>query len=150
FVILWFVDGALAPYGLRPLAAALAILVVGTRLASTSIGATRQVAAWSEAGQLHPFRFTGGCAVVVAAAAFILLTPLPHRVAAPFVIAPRDAEPVYVITPGKLTARDEASQVRYGDQVSAGQIVAILESHAIDREIARLEGELHRQTIVME
>jgi putative peptide zinc metalloprotease protein len=149
FVILWFVDGALTPYGLRPLAAALAILIVGSRLAGISLGATRQVAAWNRAGQLEPARFLGGCTVIATAAAFILLTPLPHRVAAPCVIAPREAEPIFVSTAGKLAMGNDA-RVRYGDHVTADQVVAVLENHAIDREISRLEGEVHHQTILVE
>jgi putative peptide zinc metalloprotease protein len=150
FVILWFIDGALGPYGLRPLAAALALLVVGSRLTATSFGASRRVAAWNEAGQLRPFRFLFGCAIVAAIAAGILMAPLPHRVAAPGVVTPRDAEPVYVITPGRMLPGDEGTPVQYGDRVSAGQVIARLENHAIEREISRLQGELNQQKIVAE
>jgi len=150
FVILWFINGALEPYGLRPLAAALALLVVGSRLTATTFSASRRVAAWDETGQLRPVRFLFGCAVVAALAAGILMTPLPHRVAAPCVVTSRDAEPIFVITPGKMLSAEDVAKVRYGDRVMAGQVVARLESHAIEREISRLEGELHQQQIVVE
>jgi putative peptide zinc metalloprotease protein len=150
FLILRFVDRALEPHGLRPLAVVLATLVVGGRLAGAAMLAVRRVGIWSEAGLLRPARFGIGCAVLAAAVAAAFLVPLPHRVSAPFVVVPRDAHNLFVSVPGELPAAASVPRVQYGDRVAAGQVVAVLESHVIAQEIVRLEGERARQAIVVE
>lgn len=146
-VILRFLDRGLEPLGLRPVAVALAFLVIGGRLMSVSVSASRRVNAWSASGLLRPVRFSVGVVLVGGVLAGVLLTPLPHRVAAPGVVAIRDARSVYVTVAGQLS--DERHRVRYGDVLSAGETLTTLQNFEVERDIVRLQGECEQRRAVL-
>lgn len=150
WVLLRFFDQALEPHGLRPAVVVLATVAVGTRLASVASGAWRRVAIWRSEGIMRPIRFSLGCLMVGGAAVLVLAVPFPHRVAAPLTIVPRDARPIHVTAPGAFAAVENARRARYGERVSAGDVIAVLENQEIGRDLVRLEAECQRQRIVVE
>ena len=77
-----------------------------------------------------------GLAAIVAAFCFV---PLPHSVLAPLEIQARDAEPVCVFIGGKLASID----VKPGQTVKKGQILAQLQNHDLELKIADLRGKVN-------
>lgn len=150
WVLLRFVDQALEPRGLRPLAFAIAVLVVGSRLGVAGNAAFRRVAEWRSDGIMRPMRFTIGCLLLACGAGVALMVPYPYRVAAPLTVVPRAARNVYVTVPGTLGNAGVSPRPMYGDRVSAGETIAVLVNHDVARELVRLEGECRRQQIVIE
>jgi putative peptide zinc metalloprotease protein len=69
-----------------------------------------------------------------------LLVPLPHRVICTLEIQPRDAAPVYVTVPGQL----ETIQLKPGQRVEEGQLLAGLKNLEIDLALADLAGQAAR------
>ena len=76
--------------------------------------------------------------IVISLLAAVALIPLPYSVIAALEVQPRAAEQVYVGVPGGggLTA----VRVKVGQQVTAGQELAVLESPDLDIEISKLEA----------
>ncbi len=74
-----------------------------------------------------------GLIAIVAAFCFV---PLPHSVLAPFELQARDAESVYVVVGGKLASID----VKPGQRVKKGQILAQLENRDLELKICDLRG----------
>ena len=63
-------------------------------------------------------------------AAVLLAAPLPYYVAAPCRLRILDARSVYVTEPGRIAA--DGLAVSYGTTVTAGQTLAVLQSHTVD------------------
>ena len=82
--------------------------------------------------------------LLVAAAAFVALVPMPMRVVAPVVVEYRDAQRVYVTVPGTL-----AEAVRTGDTVRKGETIARLDNSGVEVEIAKLTSERDRQRLFL-
>ena len=76
----------------------------------------------------------GGIVLLVAA---VLFVPLPYHVMSTFEIEPYKAAAVYVEVPGKL----KEIQVKPGDEVAEGQVLAELQSYDLDVKIAQIKGE---------
>jgi putative peptide zinc metalloprotease protein len=71
-----------------------------------------------------------GILLILAAAAML---PLPHRIDAPFRIESRQSREVFVTVPGRLV-----SSIPAGTSVRAGEVIAQLRNHEVDREIQEL------------
>jgi putative peptide zinc metalloprotease protein len=88
-----------------------------------------------------PYMYTT-LGLLIALVLAIFLVPLPYSVICPLEIQPRNAQPVYVdVNDG---GRLEQVDVKPGDQVTAGQQLALLSNIDLDREIAKLKGEQGR------
>ena len=75
----------------------------------------------------------GVISLVVLAFVFV---PLPYHVTCALEVKPRDAHPVYVVVPGKL----ESVNVKAGQQVQAGDQLALLTDIDLELEVADLTG----------
>jgi putative peptide zinc metalloprotease protein len=144
--ILWFLHAVLRPYGLIALAQIITVLfsvaIVFSflkRLAGFLRGAIRNE-------EVHSFRALGFVAAVAGFVAVICLAPLPHRVSAPVVIEPRDAESVFVAVRGRLPHAENARPAAAGDRVQRGDLLVQLENPLIDKEIIELEGKIQTLT----
>jgi len=82
-------------------------------------------------------------AVIAALVAAVLFVPLPHSVICPVEIQPRNAEPVYIDVAGQL----ESIEVKPGERVERGQLLAELSNLDVDLELARLDGQLAQHRI---
>ena len=67
----------------------------------------------------------------------IVFIPLPHSIFCAFEVQPRGAEPVYVTVPGILVQ----SNVKPGDTVKKGDVLAVLKNVDLELEITKLSGE---------
>lgn len=73
-------------------------------------------------------------------AGLMMILPLPHRMTAPAIVRPAEAEDIYVAAPGRLTE----ILVPLGASVQAGQPVARLSNTQLAVEQLRLQGELRQ------
>lgn len=88
--------------------------------------------------QVKKPRFYTTLGIFVTAILLFLFLPLPHSIMCPMEIQARDASSVYIDVPGKLIKCD----VKPGQQVVAGQTLALLKNAGVDIEIAKLQGGL--------
>jgi putative peptide zinc metalloprotease protein len=140
--ILWLLHNLLKPHRMEVLADALALVVAAGILAGPIWRNFKfiQHALWNR--QMHPRRaLTSGIIVCLCVAAG-LLTPLPHRIAAPVVIEAAGARQVYVTVPGTIVETATA-----GDLVREAAPVAVLENLDLRLEIARLTGQRNEQKL---
>jgi len=84
-----------------------------------------------------PYFYTTLGVVTTAVAAFLFL-PLPHSFICPLEVLARDADSVYVNVPGTLVSVN----VKAGDKVVKGQLLAQLQNVDLDVEVAKLQGSL--------
>jgi len=92
--------------------------------------------------QVKKPRFYISLGVLTAALLAFLFLPLPHSILCPLEIQPRDADSIYVDVAGRLVELD----VKAGQQVVAGQVLAQLKSTEVNLEVARLQGLLDENT----
>ena len=133
--ILWIVHRVSMAYGAEVLGDAFAVLVLG----GIAVPAVWRFATFVKFQRLAR-RGSWPRALVfggfwMALLVFLALIPWPCRVAAPLVIEPENARPVYAVVAGTL-----ASSVRAGVRVEKGQEVARLVNLDIRREVVELTG----------
>jgi hypothetical protein len=75
----------------------------------------------------------------------LCLIPVPSRVRVPIRVEAAGAQRVYVSEPGMLV-----QAIELGQPVKAGQTLAVLRSLDLQRDVARLEGEIRRTRIQLE
>lgn len=137
--ILLFLYRWLSPMGFDVLLLVVAMSVGAQTAYAWSIPVARW---WADPRRFERMRikptmiFTLGAAAIVGGFCFL---PLPCRVAAPFVMQPREAERIYVATPGVLL--ESAIE---GTTVARGDLIARLENTELQDERLRIEGELQR------
>lgn len=140
--ILWVIDRWLEPQGLRLLSQGVTLLTLLT-LAAGPLTTLRQGLRDSQSRRrwaiVNPVRMIAATAFLV----LILTWPLPSRVHAPAVLMPADALGVYVTMEGRLV-----EIVPPGTALRAGDVIARLENPTLQRELARVQGEVDqaRQT----
>jgi putative peptide zinc metalloprotease protein len=86
--------------------------------------------------QVKKPRFYASLSALIVALGLFFFLPLPYSVMCPLEIQARDAYPIYISVPGKLTE----IAVEPGVQVVAGQTLGQLENPDVDLEVAKLEG----------
>ncbi|MBW3599121.1 MAG: HlyD family efflux transporter periplasmic adaptor subunit, partial [Planctomycetes bacterium] len=136
FSILWFLWKVLEPYGLKVIGQGLAAMSVIALLLQPMIRAVmflKTAGRWERVKKLRlSVTLLLGSAVVLA----VLYLPLPHYVMCSLTVEPRDAEFVYVDSPGRLAAVHAAP----GDYVAAGQPLATLENVELELRLQQLAG----------
>jgi putative peptide zinc metalloprotease protein len=88
--------------------------------------------------QVKKPRFYISLSVLTALLLAFFFLPLPHSFICPLEIQPRDADSVYVDVPGRLVKLN----VKAGQQVKEGDMLAQLENIDVDLEVAKLRGSL--------
>jgi putative peptide zinc metalloprotease protein len=143
--ILWFLHRLLKPYHLELLSVLIAMMVAGGLVGMPLWQAARfvQHAYWSR--QMQTRRALVSCLAIAAFLAALLLTPFPHRVAAPVVLEAASGRQVYVAVAGTLR-----EGIEVGSAVRAGDRVAILDNLELKLEIARLRGQRDEQKLRLE
>lgn len=140
--ILWFCHALLKPYGLQVLAQLLSVTVVGSMVITAAVGLVRLLTHPIIRHQVKWLRFALTSSLTIGLFAVIAFLPLPHRVKAPAVIQPREAQRVYVNVPGILEQAASA-----GDAVAAGDRLAELRNDDLAMRLAELDGQRRRLSV---
>lgn len=139
--IVWFFYTVLKPYRLGSVSVLLAAVVAAQLLVLPLWSTARRV--WSARRQpggvrRGPALVTGGIALGLMLAA--LWIPVPRRVTAPLVLVGRDQRSVQVPTAGRV----ESIEVRDGERVQEGDVLARLSDPALELRAAWLAAEVRR------
>ena len=139
--IVLFLCRVLEPYGLKVIGQLAAVLAAATMLAPPLFQFKKFLSVPGRQAKIRrrPALVTAG--LLGLAAIVFLAVPFPHRVYSPLQVQPHDAAQVFVEVPGVLTEM----KVRAGEQVQAGQVLAVLENLDARLEVARLTGESNEQ-----
>jgi putative peptide zinc metalloprotease protein len=139
--IVLFLCRVLEPYGLKVLGQLAAVMAAMAMLVPPlwQLKKFFSVPGKRAKIQRRPALVTAG--LLGLAAIVFFAVPFPHRVYSPLHIQPHDATQVFVQIPGVLTEM----KVRPGDQVQAGQSLALLDNLDARLEVARLIGERNQQ-----
>jgi len=143
--ILWFLDRALSPLGLEVVSHVLALMAGSGLIVGPGIAMVRLFRSpfWSRTVDWSRFVVRSTVAALLIGAA--LLVPLPHSVKAPAIIETAGATSVYVSRAGRLM-----QNVKTGDTVRAGDVLARLENPELERETVRLENEIRLLTVQLD
>ena len=135
--ILWFVHALLSPFGLQPLAIALATMTVATMVLAPLVrfGMLASNPLWSRTVNWPRFWFRSSLVVAVLAA--LAMIPLPFSVRAPAVLQAEGATSLFVQQTGRLK-----SALPAGSPVKPGTIIGELEDVTLERQIVQLEGSI--------
>jgi len=136
FAIVWFLTKVFEPYRLEVLGYLLAAVAIAGLVVMPVVSVVRFFWVPGRLEKVNPMRVKVSLAALILVAAALCLIPLPYRVACSLEIEPYQAAAVYVDTPGTLSA----IEVRPGQQVQPGDVIARLESTEIDSAIAELSG----------
>lgn len=142
FAILAGLHALLLPYGLETLAWVVVGLTIFTSVARPMVHDVKSQAARSAWSGRPVWRVFAGRIVLVAIIGFLLCLPFSDRESVNVRLEVADAERVYVTLSGFVEPL-----VREGDVVEAGQTLAVLENHQIDREIAAILSEFEAQSL---
>jgi putative peptide zinc metalloprotease protein len=135
-LILWFLYHWLEPQGLGRIAQGISVLTIGVMLAAPIAQLRRPRARGQDAPRLGIVGWARMTLLLVLMAS-LLFVPLPRRVDAPLLLQPASAQGVYVTVDGALSWIAPP-----GTLVAAGEELGRLSNPTLEREIARLEGEL--------
>ena len=145
-MIFWFLTQVFEPWGLQ----AIAYLAIGmSLLGSVGLPLYRCVKFFSFPGRMREIklgRLNIMLLVLVLLLALFLFVPVPQHVEAEFVLRPRNAQSLFVQSPGCL----QHIYAKYGDAVEAGQPVARLEDLELEVRIREMQSELQRQETLAE
>ena len=145
-MIFWFLTKVFEPFGLQALGYfAILVSVSG----SIGIPLFRAIQFFTFPGRMREIKSKNlkvALLVVGLALAAFLFVPVPHHVAADFVLRPTDAQSLFVQSPGRLTEIG----ARYGESIKKGQTIAMLEDPKLEIRIMELQSELERQETLTE
>ncbi len=135
--ILWFVQRVLEPYGLEPVALALGLVTISGVVLSPllQLGSLLSNPFWNRTVNWQRFWLRSLLVVIVLSSAAI--APLPYSVKAPVVVQPENAQRIFVPQSGRLVWTIAA-----GQQVAIGDELAKLSNSNLERDVARLTGEV--------
>ncbi|MBP86767.1 MAG: hemolysin D [Planctomycetaceae bacterium] len=146
FSIMYFLNKILEPYGLQILGQAIAVAGLFGLLVQPL---WKLAKFFYEPGRMHKVklhRVAATAAVVGALIGGILFIPLPFHVSCTFEVSPLGAESVFPGVPGRLAE----VQVKPGDVVAKGQVLARLDNIDLLLRVRELEGEQQRLLVQQE
>lgn len=142
FAILWFLYRWLEPQGLGQVAQVIAMFTVVAMMAGP-VSQARQ--GWLNRQGMLRFGTAIRLGIALVGLAALLWLPLPCRIRAPIVVEPTSAQRIYVTVDGELDRiAAPGTELRTGDEI------ARLVNSELEREIARLEGELGHATVMVQ
>ncbi|MEI8017633.1 MAG: HlyD family efflux transporter periplasmic adaptor subunit [Schlesneria sp.] len=127
----------LKPHGLVPFVQMFGAITIILMFGLPILNLSRWVKAPEQRANIQwpQFRFKAGLTLLVLAA--IVFVPLPTRVSTTAILEPENAARVYVTAEGTLV-----DSVKPGSTVESKQLLAKLVDPRLERELARLEGEV--------
>jgi putative peptide zinc metalloprotease protein len=137
-MIFWFLTKFFEPYGLSVLGH---LMIVASLVGMVVIPLFKVGKFFMYPGRLREVKrpqVIRTVSVLVACLALLFLVPLPHSIRCAFVVQPNNAQHLYVSEPGVL------KQVNFavGDQVTQGDVIAVLENEDVAISLERLRGQL--------
>ncbi len=136
FSILWFLYNLLEPYGLKIISQAIAFGSIASLIVQPLWKLGKYFSVPGRLDQVKRSHVNATLAVLAGVLLFVLLIPLPHHVYCLLEVRPRGAEMVYVDGAGRL----DQINVRPGQAVRAGDVLARLSNLELELSIADLEG----------
>jgi putative peptide zinc metalloprotease protein len=136
--ILFFLNKVLEPYGLKIIGQAIALASIVGLVIQPGIQLYRFFHIPGRMHQVKKPRLIATLCVLGAVVAAIVFLPLPYHVRSALEIQARDAESVFVDTPGKLVE----IVARPGQPVQPGEPIARLRDDALELTLVELEGQI--------
>lgn len=142
FGITMFLYSVLKPYKLQSIGVTLAFISVAGMVSSMLMQLYRILAApRSQPMDYRKVTLTAFAVCLLATAALAL--PLPLHVETPFLIEPENVAHVFTTTPGRLISLE----TKPGDQVSAGQVLAVLTNDEKEDRFRQLKVRREMQNV---
>ncbi|MBW3597652.1 MAG: HlyD family efflux transporter periplasmic adaptor subunit, partial [Planctomycetes bacterium] len=136
--ILFFLNQVLEPYGLKIIGQMIALTAIVGLVIQPSIQIYRFFHIPGRMHQVKKPRLIATLSVLGAVVAAIVFLPLPFHVKCALEAQARDAESVFVDTPGQLVA----VVAEAGRRVEPGQPIAQLKDDALEMTLLELEGQM--------
>ena len=140
FSVLWFISRVLEPYGLSPVAHVTMATSMASLVVIPLVKLIKFLMVPGRSREVNQRRVWITSGLLLAAAAFVGLCPLPHFIWATFTIRPQAAQMLIVPQGGQL----EQVFFREGEQVRAGDTIAVLKNRDLELELEELQGQLAR------
>ncbi len=141
FSILWFLYSVFKPYRLEVIGQMIGIVAILGLVVQPAYKVGKFFHAPGRWRKVKRTRLYATLALAAAAIAAVMFVPLPYHVVCPMEVEARGAEGVYVAEPGVISKIN----VRPGDVVRRGDVLAVLSSPALDLEIVDLGSKLAQQ-----
>jgi putative peptide zinc metalloprotease protein len=138
FSILYFMNKILEPYGLKVIGQMVAAIGIVSLVVQPIV---KMVKFFYVPGRMHKVkrhRVAITVAVVGAFIGFVTLVPMPYHIDCVFTVVPQNAETVVPQLPGQLVEVN----VKPGQEVVAGHVLARIDNLQIHIEIIELEGQV--------
>ncbi len=136
--ILFFLNSVLEPYGLKIIGQAIAMASIVGLVIQPSIQLYRFFHIPGRMHQVKKPRLIATLSVLGAVLALVVFLPLPFHIRCALEIQARDAESVFVDTPGRLTQ----IIAKPGQRVEPGEPIVRLEDDALRLTLSELEGQV--------
>jgi putative peptide zinc metalloprotease protein len=135
--ILYFLNKVFEPYGLKILGQLIALASIYGMLVMPLVKIVKFFRVPGRLSKVKKVRMYASIAVVAAVIGAIWFIPFPMSVLCEFELQPRDAETVYFDVAGTL----EEVDVKPGEHVEKGQLLAKLSNVDLELEVEKLRGE---------
>jgi putative peptide zinc metalloprotease protein len=142
--ILWFVDAVLRPWGLGAISFLMATVVLVAMAAGPLFQTTAFLRNPNSRRQIRGRRLAFSLLLLAGILAAVLVIPLPAHVNAPVVTRPAGGHEVFVTVPGVLT-----DSLAPGEQVVAGQPIAVLVNRRLEMEVEELASRESQQQLLV-
>ena len=133
--LLWFMYGTLKSWHLEALISILVVSVAGG-LIMAAIRGIRERAGVVRVNPDQRLRAVAGLSVLSCLLIFGLFVPFPYSVEAPFTLTPGVSSPIYALEDGTIEP-----QVMAGDEVLAGDVIAVFSNYELEAAVAQAEGD---------
>ena len=135
--IFWFLYRVLEPYGFKLVGQMIAMMALYGLIVQPLWQLGKFFYTPGRIDQVNQKRFRMSLAAGAVGLLFFFCFPLPYSVKCSLYVQPRDGQPVYVETAGRL----KQVAVRPGDRVQQGTTIAELRNADLQRRIAKLSGQ---------
>jgi putative peptide zinc metalloprotease protein len=145
-VIIIFLTKMLRPYGLESIGIGIAMF---SMIGLIGMPGYKLYKYMSVPGRLHQVkkpRFFSILSILILVIGLILLVPLPHYLRCELVVMPQDIATIWIRQPGKL----ESCEVKPGEEISAGQVVARLSNIDLELQLVEARGKVKEKKLERE
>lgn len=141
--IMWFLNKVLEPYGLQVLGRLIACVGFFGLVVQPLFKLYKFFRTPGSMTKVKKHRLAATVAVIGAVAAFVIFVPMPFHVACTVEVRPDNAESIYAVVPGRLAD----VRVKPGQEVKAGDTLAVLENDDLQLTMVSLAGQRAEQQV---